>query len=385
VKDEIFASSFIPPISPFQNVMRILIVRLGAIGDVVHTLPALAALRRAWPQAYLAWAVERGGAAKLLQGNPCLDDLIELDMHGWRKRLWQPQTWRAMVGTIKRLHAAQFDVALDFQGLMKSASIAKFSRATHKLGFATEALRERGSAAVYTAQVAVDDRDHIIKKNLRLIEHLGAELPARYEFPLALSVEELGFAEAQAVRCAGQFAILNPGGGWVTKLWNTAGFAELAERLWQAYGIRSFVTYGPGEEELAREIVEQTKSGTAEMLDTNLKQYFALAQRARLFVGGDTGPMHLAAAAGTPIVALFGPTSARRNGPFAAEDVVVERFDLECRTDCYRRACSHISCMKLPVDWVWQAVAKRLRIADCGLRIGTNGLPVVPAAIASKK
>jgi heptosyltransferase I len=356
--------------------MRILIIRLGAIGDVVHTLPALAALRRTWPQAYLAWAVERGGAAKLLQGNPCLDDLIELDMRGWRKRLGQAETWRAIFGSVKRLHAGRFDVALDFQGLMKSAAIAQFSRAARKIGFATEALRERGSAAVYTEQVAVDDQDHVIKKNLRLVEHIGGAWPVRYEFPLALSDEELAFAETQAARCEGQFAILNPGGGWVTKLWSTAGFADIADRLWQAFGLRSFVTYGPGEEELAREIIEQAKAGAAELLEANLKQYFALAQRARLFVGGDTGPLHLAAAAGTPIVALFGPTSARRNGPFDVDDVVVERLDLDCRTDCYRRSCSHISCMKLPVDLVWQGVVKRLQSAECRMQIGSTELPV---------
>lgn len=341
--------------------MRILLIRLGAIGDVVHTLPALAALRRTWPQAHLAWAVERGGAAKLLQGNPLLDELIELDMRGWRKRLGQAETWRAMAGAVQRLRGAQFDIALDFQGLLKSAGLAKLSGAARKIGFASEALRERGSAVLYTEQVTVDDRDHVIKKNLRLVEHLGGMLPDRYEFPLALSAEDLVFAEAAAARCGGQFVILNPGGGWVTKLWSPAGFAEIADRLWQAYGLRSFVTYGPGETEMAQEIVAQAKTGQAELLDANLKQFMALAQRARLFVGGDTGPMHLAAAAGAPIVALFGPTSARRNGPFDVNDVVVERFDLDCRTDCYRRSCSHISCMKLPVEQVWQGVTKRLR------------------------
>jgi heptosyltransferase I len=93
-------------------------------------------------------------------------------------------------------------------------------------------------------------------------------------------------------------------------------------------------------------------------------------------VGGDTGPLHLAAAAGTPIVALFGPTSARRNGPFDVDDVVVERLDLDCRTDCYRRSCSHISCMKLPVDLVWQGVVKRLQSAECRMQIGSTELPV---------
>ena len=340
--------------------MRILIVRLGAIGDVVHTLPALATLRRAWPQAHLAWAVERGGAARLLADNPCLDELIELDLRGWRKQWSQAATWQAARQAVGRLRG--FDVALDFQGLLKSASLARLSRAPRRIGFARAALREPASAFFYTEQVAADDRGHIIKKNLQLAAQLGGDVTGAYEFPLALSASDQEFAAQHAAR--GPFAILNPGGGWVTKLWSTAGFAELANRLWQVHGLRSFVTYGPGEAAMAQAIVTQTQTRAAEMLDANLKQFVALAGRASLFVGGDTGPMHLAAAASTPIVALFGPTSARRNGPFAAADVVVERFDLDCRTDCYRRACSHISCMKLPVELVWQGVEKRLRQAE---------------------
>lgn len=352
--------------------MRILIVRLGAIGDVVHTLPALAALRRTWPQAHLAWAVERGGAAKLLANTPALDDLIELDLRGWRKRSWQPATWRAFYQAIQHLRASEFEIALDFQGLLKSAGIAKLSRAPRRIGFATEALREQASAAIYTEQVAVNDRGHIIQKNLQLAAQLGCDVTQPYLFPIALDGKDLQFAEQCAGR--GPYVILNPGGGWVTKLWSTAGFAEIADRLWQAHRMRSFITYGPGEEAMARAVVDQSRSSAAEMLDANLKQFFGLAQRAQLFVGGDTGPMHLAAAAGAPIVALFGPTSAKRNGPFAQTDVVVERFDLACRTDCYRRQCSHISCMRLPVELVWQGIEKRLGRMGSGKRV--KELPV---------
>lgn len=349
--------------------MRILLVKLGAIGDVVHTLPALAALRRALPSAYIAWAVERGGPAQLLAGNPCLDDVIEFDMRGWRKTLWRPATWRAVYQTVERMHKSGFDVALDFQGLLKSAYVAKYSRAARRIGFATAALREPASAALLHEQVEVDDRDHVIKKNLRLVEYLGCAVSGAYEFPLALAPDDEAFAEQQAARFAGGFAILNPGGGWPTKLWSAENFAALADRLWRVYDIRSLVTYGPGEESLAQAVVEYSQTNAAIKLDTTLKQFFALAQRARLFVGGDTGPMHLAAAAGAPVVALFGPTSARRNGPFAPEDIVIERFDLDCREDCYRRSCSHTSCMKLPVEQVWQGVVERLKSEDRGSRI----------------
>jgi heptosyltransferase I len=356
---------------------RILIVRLGAIGDVVHTLPALAALRRSFPRAHLAWAVERGGAAKLLAGNPSLDDLIELDLRGWRKDLTAAKTHQAIRSSVAQLRAARFDVTLDFQGLLKSAAVARLTGAPRRVGFARDVLREPASAWLLTEQVAADDREHVIKKNLQIAAHLGCDIGGAWEFPVALTAEEQQFAAAQDARFNNRFAILNPGGGWPTKLWNTHGFAQIADRLWNAYGISSAVAYGPGEETWAQAIVAQTKSRAAVVLKASLKEFWALAQRAQLFLGGDTGPMHIAAAAHTPIVAFFGPTSARRNGPFAAADVVIERDDLDCRTDCYRRRCSHTSCMKLPVDAVWQGVERRLRAAGATQRAGKRELPVL--------
>jgi lipopolysaccharide heptosyltransferase I len=344
--------------------MRILIVKLGAIGDVIHTLPALAALREGLPQAHIAWAVERGGAARMLEGNPCLDEIVELDLRGWRKSLANVETQTAIRKAMWQLRKAEFDVSLDFQGLMKSATMARLARIKRRIGFARQALREPASALLLSERVEADDRGHVIQKNLRLVEHLGCPAPhhpAEYRFPLSISSEDEAFADRVAARTNGAFAILNPGGGWPTKLWGTDGFAAIADFLFETYGIRAAITFGPGEEEMAQAILDQTRTGSALKLDSTLKQFFALSRRARLFVGGDTGPMHLAAAARTPIVALFGPTSAQRNGPFSPEDVIVERHDLECRTDCYRRSCSHTSCMKISTTDVSQAITKRLQ------------------------
>jgi lipopolysaccharide heptosyltransferase I len=345
--------------------MRILIVRLGAIGDVVHALPALAALRRSMPEARIAWAVEQGGAAKLLRGCAILDELIELDLRGWRKSLMNVDTQLSIRKAMAGLRNARFDLSLDFQGLLKSAMVARLARVPRRIGFAREALREPASAFMLTERVAVDDSDHVIRKNLKLVEHLGCDVSGEYEFPVALSGDEERFAEEQFGRFDGRFAILNPGGGWPTKLWGAEGFGAIADRLWETYGMRSVVTYGPGEEGLAQSVAGHSLANAAIPLDTTLKQFFALARSAKLFIGGDTGPMHIAAAARTPIVAIFGPTAPRRNGPFAPDDVVIERFDLDCRVDCYRRSCSHTSCMNVPVEDVWRGIEKRLRIADC--------------------
>jgi lipopolysaccharide heptosyltransferase I len=341
--------------------MRILIVRLGAIGDVVHTLPALAALRRGMPDAHISWAVEQGGPAKLLRGSAQLDELIELDLREWRKSLMNVETQTAIRKAMAGLRNARFDLSLDFQGLLKSAMVARLARVPRRIGFAREALREPASAFMLTERVAVDDKDHVIKKNLKLVEHLGCDVSREYEFPIALSEDDERFAERQVEANDGNLAILNPGGGWPTKLWSPEGFGAIADRLWESRAIRSVVTYGPGEEALARSVVESSRADAAVALDANLKQFFALARRAKLFLGGDTGPMHIAAAARAPIVAIFGPTESRRNGPFSQSDVVVERHDLDCRVDCYRRSCSHTSCMNIPVDDVWRAVEKRLQ------------------------
>lgn len=340
--------------------MRILIIRLGAIGDIVHTLPALAALRRCQPTSHIAWAVESGPGSALLSGNPCLDEVIELDMRMWREALNNQIAGQAIRLTLRKLRSEPFDISLDFQGLLKSSAVSWFANSARKVGFDYLSLREPASGLLLTERVKVSDRDHVIKKNLDLVKHLGCAVDSPYHFPISCSIEDELYVESQLSDVNGSFAILNPGGGWTTKLWRPQHYARIIDLLWRYRGIRSLVTVGPGEEALADETVSRSLSGKALPIRTTLKQFFVLAKRASLFVGGDTGPMHLAAAAGTPIVALFGPTSPIRNGPFHRDDVVIARQDLECRVECYRRRCDHCSCMDLPTETVWQGVLTRL-------------------------
>src|SRR5215468_6409653 len=194
--------------------MRILIVKLGAIGDVVHALPALSALRRSMPGAHIAWAVEQGSAAKLLRGCALLDELIELDLRGWRKSLMNLETQTAIRKAMAGLRNARFDLSLDFQGLLKSAMVARLARVPRRIGFTREALREPASAFMLTERVTVDDGDHVIRKNLKLVEHLGCDVSGEYEFPIAIEGDDERFAEEQIERFDGRFVILNPGGGW---------------------------------------------------------------------------------------------------------------------------------------------------------------------------
>ncbi|OYT71140.1 MAG: lipopolysaccharide heptosyltransferase I [Chloracidobacterium sp. CP2_5A] len=346
--------------------MHILIVKLSSIGDVVHAMPAVAALRRAFPAARLTWAVERL-AAPLLLGAPGLDDVVVLDTRRWRRQWRAWDTYRQVAASLAQLRAFPVDVALDFQGLMKSAAVAWYSRARRRIGFATEALREKPGRFAYTEQVAVDRREHVIQSNLRLAATLGAPLPETYEFWLPpLEAEQARIAGQLAAHgVAGAFALLNPGGGWVTKRWPPADFGRLADILWQRHGLASVVSYGPGEEPLAKAIRDATQRAPVASFPTTLREYLALAKRATVFVGGDTGPLHLAAAAGTPIVGLYGPTAAERNGPFSRHDQVVG-LDLPCRADCHRRTCQQHICMTMSVALVAQAVEARLRGAEPG-------------------
>jgi heptosyltransferase-1 len=356
-------------------VMRILIVKLGSIGDIVHTLPALAAMRRALPRAQLSWVVEKR-SAEILRDNPLLKSLIEVDTKALRRWPSSGETLQAPRQQLRRLRASSFDFALDFQGLLKSATIARLSGASRIYGFARAALREPASRLLLSKSIRVPSRVNIVVKNLTLAAGaLGISVPTNpeeFEFPIAITRKHEIEAEVAADWTGGRYAILNPGGGFPTKLWGAERFGQLADRLWTEFGLHSIVTHGPGEQELAEKVVAASRSGKARSSDISLKGFYALARASSLFVGGDTGPMHLAVAARAPVVGLFGPTEWWRNGSPRPEDVAVERYDIDCRTDCHRRACSHWICMDMEVERVLEAVAERLSRAGHTLRAG-NG------------
>jgi len=340
--------------------MRVLIVKLGSIGDVVHTLPALAALRAGLPQAEISWVAERS-AAEILKDNPVLDRLIEVDTKALRRGLMSGETLRAPRQQLRRLRASAFDVALDFQGLIKSASIARLSGARRVFGYARAGLREPASSIFLSKRIPIPPHTHVIRKALLLLQGaLGVSAPLEISFPIGVTREAEVEAEQAANGTCGNYAILNPGGGWPTKLWSAEKFGGLSDLLWSEYGMRSLVTYGPGEEELAQTVRRSSRSQQAMPIRVSLKGFYALAKHARVYVGGDTGPTHIAVAAGAPIVGLFGPTEWWRNGSPYAEDICVERTDIDCRVDCHRRACSKWICMDIDVGRVFEAVAQRI-------------------------
>ena len=340
--------------------MRILIVKLGSIGDIVHTLPALAALRAAMPQAEISWVVERR-SSEILRDNPLLDRLIEVDTKALRRGLMSGETLRAPRQQLRRLRASAFDIALDFQGLLKSASIARLSGARRVFGYSRPGLREPASALLLSKTIAVPKQTHVIQKSLLLLEGaLGVPVPEEFLFPIATTASDEAEAQEAAATAGGKYAILNPGGGWPTKLWSVDRFGKLADLLWSNYEISSLITYGPGEEALAEAVRQSSESGKARPVSLSLKGFYSLARGAKVYVGGDTGPTHIAVAAGTPIVGLFGPTEWWRNGSPRSEDICVERTDIDCRVDCHRRSCSKWICMDIEVGRVMEGIERRL-------------------------
>src|SRR5512138_3109009 len=347
--------------------MRILIVKLGSIGDIVHTLPALDAIRKGLPQSEISWVVEQA-TSEILRDNPLIDRLIEVDTKALRRGLMSGETLRAPRQQLRRLRASAFDVAIDFQGLIKSSLIARLSGARRIFGYSREALREPASRFLVSKTIDVSPKSHVIRKSLDLVNRaLDIPVPERPEdflFPLKINRDHENEAERAVAGLNGNYVILNPGGGWPTKLWGPQRFGKLADALWLHFGLHSLVTHGPGEKDLANEVLQSYFSGKTLAVSLSLKGFYCLARGSKVYVGGDTGPTHIAMAAGTPIVGLFGPTEWWRNGSARPAGMCVERTDIDCRVDCHRRAWSKWICMDIEVERVLRAVATRMGPRD---------------------
>jgi lipopolysaccharide heptosyltransferase I len=344
--------------------MKILIIKLSSIGDIVHTLPSLAAIRNALPDAEISWIVERN-FAEVLRDNPMLERLIEIDTKAVRRQKVSGETLLTLRQQLRRLHASTFDVAIDFQGLIKSSLIAFLSKAKRRCGFAPEAMREPLSCFLLHETFSVPLHSNIIAKNLSLTKQsLGIDVSfdsKDFIFPIGVSLKHEEEANKIIETVGEKFAILNPGAGWVTKQWSPEKFGGLADAIWTKLKIPSVVTYGPNEEDLAEKVVKASHSNKTHAVKPSLKGFYSLAKRAAVYVGSDTGPMHLAVAAKAPIVGLFGPTEWWRNGSPYPEDICVERNDIDCRENCHRRTCSKWICMDIEVERVFKAVCERLK------------------------
>ena len=301
---------------------RFLVIRLSSLGDIVHALPAVAALGRTFPGAEIHWLIEKRYAS-LLAGNPYVHRIIALDTLSWRGSLPPLPLLREMMKTLIGLRGSGYEVAVDFQGLWKSAMLALLAGANERVGLAGPWLREPSASVLYTDRVSAAGRKHVVEESLVLVERLGARVGA-WEFPLPHTPEDDRYVDDQLARLeAREFLIINPGGGWKAKRWAPENYALLLRQLEARLGCTLLLTGSPNEQELIAGILRIAGAKRAFYFPSSVVQFIALARRARLLLGGDTGPLHLAAAVGTPLVAIHGPTDPARNGPFHKADIAL--------------------------------------------------------------
>lgn len=355
------------------------------MGDVVHTLPAVYALREEFPRAHIGWLIEerwaellcapgaaRRGARSALR--PLVDEVHAVSLKAWRKSLFSISALQRAATVWNDVRDAGYDVAVDLQGAMRSAVLARLSGAGVVYG-AFEP-REAPASLWYTRKVIARGR-HVVEQNLSVAEAITQEKLAapRIEFPIDpfpidpfpidpfpvdpfpvdARVEERTERDLEQ-HGVGEFALLNPGAGWGAKRWPTERYGEVARGLARA-GLCPMVNYGPGEEDLFRAVLAAS-GGAARPTKGSVTELIALTRRARIFIGGDTGPLHLAAALRVPVVAIFGPTDPARNGPYGTRSVVLR--SAESVTSHARRADAEVGMLGIGSDAVVEAAHKLL-------------------------
>lgn len=348
-----------------SSIEKILIVRLSAMGDVIHTLPAAQALRDAFPKAMIGWIIEERWADLLCAPGtprrgprsaqrPLVDWVHTVNLVGWRRSLFSLNTAEQIARVWNDVRSVKYDVAVDLQGAIRSAVLARWSGARVIYGSAQP--REAPASMWYTHPVIPRGR-HVIEQNLSIAEAvIGHELAVP---PVEFPKDSVAAARIADQIPAGKFAIVNPGAGWGAKRWPAERYGKVARAL-ELSSVQSIINFGPGEEELARE-AQAASAGAAKALRFTISELIALTRRASLFIGGDTGPLHLAAALGVPVAAIFGPTDPARNGPYGTRSVVLRNSASE--TSHARRAQPDEAMMEISVDAVVDA-ARQLLAAE---------------------
>lgn len=300
---------------------RYLIIRMSSAGDVIHGLPVVRALKKARPDAEIAWLVE-DRFADLLKGNPDLDEILILPRRAWREWSFAKRTgtvWKLL----QKIRRNWYQTTLDLQCLSKSALAAWFSGAPRRVGFASPDGREISTLLNNT--LVSPSVTHVVERNLALLDPLGITAD-RAEFPAPPPPNErvtqfLGDSNLTP----GDFVIINPGAGWPAKRWPLERFGNLAKELSQLTDKQVVITWGgDAEKKMALEIVASSPKNCMIAPETDLLELGSLLAQARLFIGCDTGPLHLAAAAGVKCIGLFGPTSGERNGPYGEGNTVLQ-------------------------------------------------------------
>jgi heptosyltransferase-1 len=342
--------------NPEQARLRVLVVRLGAMGDVLHAMPAVAALRAQLPECHLGWVIEPKWAPLLQSGAasssrspamPLVDVVHTANARGWARQPFAASTWRAMQRLRQELRAERYDLAIDLQGAVRSALIGRASGA-RLVGEAEP--RERPAKWFFQSRVPTNGV-HVIEQAAEVVAgatgmHLTPELPG---LPLDCSAEERVNA---MLREAKPLVLLHPGAGWGAKRWPADRYGAVATGL-ASRGYRVVVNRAPGEEALATDVA-RSSSGAAEEIATDMAELIAMTRRCALVIGGDTGPAHLACALGKPVVGIYGPTDPARNGPWGVPSRVLRHP--ESRRDHARRSTPEAGLLTIEPEEVLSAV-----------------------------
>lgn len=370
--------------------LRVLIVRLGAMGDILHALPAITALRVAHPGWLLGWAVEPQWQALLATeageprtpAMPLVDRVHTIAAKHWARHPFAAGTLTAILRARHDLRAAEYDLAIDLQGAIRSAMVARWARPRRLIGEAEP--RESAARFLFTDRIATSGV-HVIEQAAEVTRALA---PGAFEIPTLplplLPVDPLAEAWCTAHAPRTAFVLLSPGAGWGAKRWPTERYAEVARSLAQD-GLPVVVNASPAEQALAEGLVARAsfattaeaapgrKPGAMTVLTPSLAQLIALTRRATLVIAGDTGPLHLAAALGLPTVAIFGPTDPARNGPFHGQSAgrhIILRHP-ESRRDHSRRAEPEAGLLTITPNEVL-AAARALLATDVAQAPGTD-------------
>jgi lipopolysaccharide heptosyltransferase I len=325
---------------------RFLVVRLGSLGDIVHTFPAVAGLRQSFPSSEIVWLT-----------HPRFVSLVESS--GVASQMW-PVDSRDLASVryvLAKIRSQAWDAAIDYQGLWKSALLAFFAGVPKRIGFSSETIREFGVPVLYTTRVHAH-ATHIADQNGELSLQAGALSAVG---PVKLKVKESDCQRVKsdlAVAGITNYVVLSPGGGWRSKCWPPERFGELCQKIHGELDVRCVVNYGPGEESLASAVKSSSGSADPFLCNGELGQLMALLQSAQCIVGGDTGPLHLAIALGTKAVAIFGPTNPARNGPYPPQPFVLR--DPAAATTHKRETGTNPSLLKISVAQVFDAVKLHL-------------------------
>jgi heptosyltransferase I len=336
---------------------RFVVVRLGSLGDIIHTFPAVAALRESFPQGNIVWLT-----------HPRWSFLVQSS--NLASEIWTVETRKvsSLRHVIRRLRQNSWSAAIDYQGLWKSAMLPFLGAVTRRIGFSSATIREFGVPILYTERVETSQA-HVVEQNGDLSLRAGAR---RRTARVSLGIPErdqasvCSFLRTQRLE---RYVVLSPGGGWRSKCWPAERFGALCHKLWESAGLRCVVNAGPGDNDLAAVLVGSSGSAEPFVYGGNLGELMALLKGAACVVGGDTGPVHLAALLDSPVVALFGPTDPARNGPYSSgvatsseqKNIVLRASGV--RTTHARDLQTHPSMLTITVDAVFDAVCRCIGVA----------------------